>query len=148
MIGRSLNTGFHWSSTMAHYLTNLPAFLLWWGIGAGLLAIFGALYVAITPLNELKLIRAGNVSVSIIFSGALLGYVLPVASAIIHGVDIIDLALWGFIAMLVQCVVYLALRLLVPRLNEELIADNRAVALMGATICVVAGILNAAAMSY
>ena len=51
-------------------------------LALALLAIFAAIYVRVTPYNEIALIREGNMAASISLSGALIGFVLPLASAI------------------------------------------------------------------
>jgi len=56
------------------YLVTLPAFLIWFPTSTVLLALFGAIYLSITPWAELALIRAGNTAAAASFSGALLGY--------------------------------------------------------------------------
>ena len=52
-----------------------------------LTALFLAIYVRITPYREFALIRAGNVAAAASLSGALLGFVIPLASAM-RGVEI------------------------------------------------------------
>jgi putative membrane protein len=81
-------------------------------------------------------------------SGALLGFVLPVASALAHSVNLADFAVWGVVALVVQLIVYLALRLSFRPLHELIEQDRLSVAILCAAIGVGAGVLNAAAMTY
>lgn len=133
---------------MLRYLSTLPAFLAWWSTGLALLLSFAALYVLITPQRELRLIAGGNLAAAMCLCGALVGMALPVASAMAHGVDLVDLAVWGFVALFVQLAVLGLLRLAVRGLTAYIEADNRAVALLVATLCAVAGLIDAAAMSW
>jgi hypothetical protein len=64
------------------------AFLLAFVV-AGLFTIaFKYIYQWVTPYNEKALIRAGNVTAAIALAGALIGYALPLASALSHTVSL------------------------------------------------------------
>jgi len=131
---------------MAPYLTGLPAFAAWLGLSLLLLIVFLGLYVTATPPREIKLIREGNVSAAVCLSGAMLGFVLPLASAMVHGANLIDFLVWGLIAALVQMLAYVAIRLIFRRMPEDIIEDRLAIAVMTAGVSVSVGVLNAAAM--
>lgn len=132
---------------MAPYLTGLPAFAAWLGLSVALLLVFIGLYVTATPPREIKLIREGNVSAAVCLGGAMLGFVLPLASAMVHGANLIDFLVWGLIAALVQMLAYVAIRLIFRRMPEDIIEDRLAIAVMTASVSVSVGVLNAAAMS-
>ena len=84
------------------YLQGLPAFAGYFAVGLGFVALFLAIYLHLTPHRELHLIRQGNLAASPALSGALTGFCLPLASAMAHSVSLVDLALWGAIALLAQ----------------------------------------------
>lgn len=132
---------------MAPYLTGLPAFAAWLGLSLLLLLLFLGLYVTATPPREIRLIREGNVSAAVCLSGAMLGFVLPLASAMVHGANLIDFLVWGLIAAVVQMLAYVAIRLIFRRMPEDIIEDRLAIAVMTAGVSVSVGMLNAAAMS-
>ncbi len=131
---------------MSQYLTALQAFLLWFSVSIAFTGAFVALYMWITPQHELKLIREGNVSAAVCLSGTLLGYVLPLASAMVHGADLYDFMIWSFIAMLVQLAVYLVIRIAFRSLTVSIIEDRVSVAILVASISLATGVLNAAAI--
>ena len=133
---------------MFEYLATLPNFLVYLAVGIALLAAFMVAYAWLTPQRELPLIRAGNVSASIVFGGTLLGFALPLASAIAHSVNLVDLALWGAIACIVQGLASLALRLLIRDLRAHVEADRVSVAITMASLKLAVGLLNAAAIVY
>jgi len=60
-----------------------------------MLLIFGTVYLKITPVRELKLIKNGNLACALSFGGALVGFCLPLASSIAHSVSLPDFVLWG-----------------------------------------------------
>jgi len=133
---------------MLDYLTTLPAFLVYLGVASALLLGFTILYVMLTPQREMPLIRQGNVSASVVFGSTVLGFALPLASAVAHSVNLADLALWGAIACAVQAVASLILRLLIHDLRAHIEADRVAVAITMASLKLAFGLLNAAAIVY
>lgn len=132
---------------MHHYLAALDAFALWFGLAVALCAVFVFIYLWITPQHELALIHEGNVSAAVCLAGTILGYVLPLASAMVHGIDVYDFLCWGIVAMLVQLAVYLGLRLCFRSLTHDILEDRVSVAILAACLSLAAGILNAAALS-
>src|SRR5215468_10380140 len=109
---------------MLDYVSTLPNFLVFLGTSILLLIAFMAAYVLITPQHELPLIRHGNVSASVVFSGTLLGFALPLASAVAHSVNLVDLAIWGAIACAVQAAASLILGFVIRDLHAHIEADR------------------------
>lgn len=133
---------------MSDYLATLPAFLQSWLIGLGQALLFVLVYIAVTPHREIRLIRAGNLAAALCLCGALVGFVLPVASAIAHSVNRVDQAIWGGVALATQLIVYLLLRVLIRDLTAQIEADRPAIGVLAATVSVCAGLINAAAMTW
>lgn len=135
-------------STLWQSIAGLPNFLLYFALAVVMMAIFVAIYVRVTKYRELVLIRQGNIAAAISLSGALIGFVLPLASAIAHSVNPVDMAAWGAIALIVQLVVYAAVSRLVPHFREAIEAGRAAPATLLAALAVSVGILNAACLTY
>jgi putative membrane protein len=133
---------------MLEYLSTLPNFLVYLGISVAMLIAFVGAYVIVTPQHELPLIRHGNVSASVVFSGTLLGFALPLASAVAHSVNLVDLALWGAVAGIVQGIASMLARLVIRDLRAHIEADRVSVAITMASLKLALGILNAAAIVY
>jgi putative membrane protein len=57
------------------------------------------------------------------------------------------MVLWGLIALVVQVLVYLLIRLPMPRISERIKADEVAAGIWLGATSMVAGILNAASMT-
>src|SRR5256714_3839897 len=85
-------------------------FLIYLVVALALLAAFTWLYDKVTPYDELTLIRNGNTAAAIAYSGAIIGVALPLASAVAHSVNPIDMFIWGVFALLVQVLVYFVVR--------------------------------------
>ncbi|HMW56985.1 MAG TPA: DUF350 domain-containing protein [Accumulibacter sp.] len=131
-----------------HLLTALPAFLAYFAVAMGLLVLFLLVYLNVTPYHEVALIRAGNAAAAVSLAGALLGFAMPVANVIAHSDTLIDLASWGAIAGVIQILAYLAARLTLPQLNQDIPAGRIAPAIFLAAISFCIGLINAACMTY
>jgi putative membrane protein len=129
-------------------LAGLPSFLLYFATAIGLLLLFLAAYILITPYREIALIREGNLAAAASLSGAILGFVLPLASAIAHSVGLLDMAVWGLIALLIQLLAYGVSRLLLPDLARAIPAGQVATGVFLGALSLAVGILNAACMTY
>jgi len=133
---------------MFEYVATLPDFLAYLALSIVLLVAFVTAYVLVTPQHELPLIRQGNVSASIVFGGTLLGFALPLASAVAHSVSLVDLLLWGAIAGIVQGIASLLLRMVIRDLRVHIEGDRVSVAITMASLKLAMGLLNAAAIVY
>ncbi len=129
-------------------LAGLPSFLFYFATAIGLLLLFLAAYILITPYREIALIREGNAAAAASLSGAILGFVLPLASAITHSVGLLDMAAWGLIALVIQLLAYGVGRLLLPDLARAIPAGQVATGVLLGALSLAIGILNAACMTY
>lgn len=129
-------------------LSTLPAFAAYFGLGVLFLVVFCTVHIGLTPQREIVLIRHGNQAAAISLGGALIGFVLPLASAMAHSVNLIDLALWGLVALIVQWLAHQAIHLLIRNLATQIEEDNRAVAIFAAVVAIAVGLINAAAMTW
>lgn len=123
-------------------------FLIYLILSLALLTAFAWIYDKVTPYNELELIRGGNTAAAIAYAGAIVGLALPLASAVAHSVNPIDMIVWGVFALAVQVLVYFLVRRLVPQLNDQIPENHVAPAVLLAAISLAAGILNAACLTY
>lgn len=128
-------------------LAQLPDFLAFFGVGVVMVIVFVVIYSWTTQHNEIELIRKDSMAATVAFSGAIIGFALPLASAMIASVDIFELVIWGCVALIVQIVVYLLVRLPMPRISERITADKAAAGVWLGSASLVGGILNAAAMT-
>ena len=123
-------------------------FLIYLVVSLALLAAFAWLYDKVTPYDELTLIRNGNTAAAIAYAGALIGLALPLASAVAHSVNPVDMIIWGVFALAVQVLVYFLVRRLLPQLNDHIPDNQCAPAVLLAAMSVAAGIVNAACLTY
>jgi putative membrane protein len=128
-------------------LSGLVPFLSYFIPALVLVMCFGAVYSRLTPHNEFGLIKAGNSAAAIAFGGSLIGFVLPLCTAIVHSVSLLDFLIWGLIALIVQLLTFSVVRLFIPGLSKRISEDQAAAALFVALSSVAVGLVNAACMT-
>ena len=132
---------------MASSLSTFPAFLAYFVTASILTAIFVLLYTSLTPHREIALIRAGNIAAATALVGGLLGFVLPLATVIAHSATLVDVVVWGVIALVIQMGGFLTARALLPHLPRAIEDGSTADALFLAGLSVSLGLLSAACMA-
>lgn len=129
-------------------LNGLPPFLAYFAVAVALFVAFSFIYSWVTPHHEFELIRANNVSAALAFGGALIGFALPLSSAISHSLSILDCAIWGAVALVVQVLTFVVLRVLVRQLPERITKGEVAAGALSAAVAIAVGHINAACMTY
>jgi len=133
---------------IANSLSTLPAFLAYFIGALALTAAFLWVYMKVTPWDELRLIGAGNHAAAISLAGAVIGFVMPLASVIAHSAGWLDMIVWGLIALLVQVLVYVVARIVVPGLALGIETGKVPLATGLATGSLAVGLLNAACIPW
>jgi putative membrane protein len=105
-------------------------------------------YTRITAHNEFELIRRNIPGAAIALGLSLLGFTLPVVSAMTHASNVIDCVIWSIIALIVQVIVYYAVRIPVPNLSKRIEDGELAPAIWLGLASLAAGALNASSMIY
>ena len=118
---------------------------------AATLALLGvgiACYMAITPFNEAKLVREGNVAAGIVIAGTLIALALtPLAATLASSIVVLDIVVWGLIALIIQLATFIATTLMIKGFRGMIEAGNIAAALVLIGIQIAVVLLNAGAMS-
>lgn len=124
------------------------AFLIAFAMAGVFTVAFKLIYQWVTPYHEHTLIREGNTSASIALGGALIGYVLPLASALSHTVSLMEFAAWALLAGVIQILVFVTIsRMAFRNLVVRIEAGEIAAAIYLAAISICVGLLNAACMT-
>jgi putative membrane protein len=135
------------SSLLSYSLTGIVAHLVYFGIASVAVVVFVAIYVAVTPHHEFRLIRQGNTAAALSLGGAILGYTVPLAKAVSQSESIADMLLWSGVALVAQLVAYGITRLVLPQLSSNVDEGKTASGIFLAAISIAIGLLNAAAMT-
>lgn len=133
---------------MSPILSVLPSFLLDFTVAIALSVLYIAVYTFATAHNEFALIRRNVPAASVSLGFSLVGFAIPLSSAMIFSETFIDLALWGLVALVVQIVVYGLVRLAIPDLSARIARGEIAPALFLGAASVAAGLVNASAMRF
>jgi putative membrane protein len=132
------------SSAALESLAGLPYFIAYFGLSLVLLTACLAVYTAITPHAELQLIRQGNAAASAALAGVLIGFAVPLASAVAHSASLLDMLVWAAAVLVAQLLVYAAVRLAVPQIVGRMREGQVASGVFLGSVAAVVGILNAA----
>jgi putative membrane protein len=100
-------------------LAGLPAFLVYFCTAIVAVVAYLFVYTRVTPHDEFRLIRDNDPAAAIALGLSLLGFVLPVVSAIAHSANVVDCLVWSAIALVVQIAVYFIVKIPVPNLPHE-----------------------------
>jgi putative membrane protein len=126
---------------------NIVIFLLYFVTSVILLAVFLVAYTLATRIHEWRLVGSGNSAAAVALGGAMIGFALPLASAMIHGQSLIDGVITAAIALVVQLLCFAAMRLLRRDARAALIAGDLAEGIFLASTSITLGILSAACLS-
>ncbi|MGI6245565.1 MAG: DUF350 domain-containing protein [Pseudochelatococcus sp.] len=122
-------------------------FLIDFIIATFLVGLYLLIYTFATAHNEFALIRRNVVSAALSLGLSLIGFALPLSSAVVNTGTVVDLVVWGLIAIVVQILAYFFARVVIPDLTRR-IADGEigAATFLGA-VSLTAGIANSACMT-
>lgn len=126
----------------------LPDFFLFFSVAMALTGLYLFLYTVSTTHNEFELIRQNNVAAAISLGLSLIGFALPLSSAIVNAKTIIDLLVYGLVAIGIQILVYWLVRLLLNNLSQRIAGGEVASALFLGAASLAAGIVTAASMVF
>lgn len=129
-------------------LAGLGSFALYMCLSLVLLVIFKYAYSAVTPHNEWKLIREGNIAAGIAFGGAIIGFTIALAGAGSNSVNIADFLIWGVVALITQLIAFGLTRLSMSDIVQQIESGSIASAIILAAISVGVGLMNAACLTY
>jgi len=130
-------------------LLSLAGFFFWLAVLAGgFTLIFKAVYQLITPHNEGRLIREGNTAAAIALGGAVVGYVIPLASALSQTATLPEFVAWAALAGVIQIVTFVVVRrVAIPDVSKRIEDGDVAAALYLLMISLAVGVINAACMT-
>ncbi len=133
--------------SFAHLLSSLPTVAAHFLIAIATWAVVALLLIRLTPADEIKLIRAGNLAAAIWTGGMLIALALPIAAAMRYSHGMAEVAAWSLFAALVQVVTYVAAAALAGKTRERLEQGDLASATMVAATQIAVALITAAALS-
>ena len=133
---------------LKYSIAGLPFFAMYLVAALVLLTLFLIVYARITPYSEFALIREGNTAAAASISGAMLGFVVPLANSVVQSANVADMVMWGFIAMVVQLLVYWIVTRIIPDLPKGIEQGKVSQGIFLGALSLATGILNAACITY
>ena len=127
-------------------ITGLPFLISHLFITLCLLFIGITSYIFLTPLKELKLIKDGNLSASISFSGALLGIGIPLASSLSVSNSILEIIIWGLTAIVLQLLCFKVTDTFLKDLSKRIEDNQLATSILLFSIKISVSLINSAAI--
>lgn len=127
--------------------TGLPLLILHLAVSLALLAAGVACYMAITPFHERQLIEQGNAAAGTVLAGTIVALAIPLAATLATSAAVLDIVLWGIVALILQLNAFMIATRLVPGLRAQIEGRNMAAALTLAGVQLAVALLNAAAMA-
>ena len=121
---------------ISHFVTSVIVFLI--GV---------IIYLFITPMKEIALIRKKNIAAAISFSGALIGLALPLASSLSASGSIYEIIVWGLVAIVIQLFCFKAVDILINDLPKRIENGELASSILLFSIKISVALLNSAAIS-
>ena len=129
-------------------LVNGLPFLISHFVTSGFVLLIGVIiYLFITPMKEIALIRQKNTAAAISFSGALIGLSLPLASSLSVSVSIYEIIVWGLLAIIIQLFCFKAVDILINDLPKRIENGEISASILLFSIKISVALLNSAAIS-
>lgn len=136
---------------MIHCLTSIDGlanFGLFMAAAIAFLVVFTFVYTKFTPYDEMELIKDGNNAAASALGGAMIGFALPLFSVMSSTADILDLLIWGAIALVIQLVVFVVVRKFMPTIVDNIIGGQTSSGVFLGACAIVLGIITAGAVSF
>ena len=122
-------------------------YLLHLATAVALVMAYFVIYTRMTPYDEVHLIRSGNRAAALSLGGTLVGFALPICSALLHTPNYSQFLGWAAGAMLVQLLVFQVATRLLKMSKDQIEADNAAFGGLLGAISLSIGLVNAGAIS-
>ena len=129
------------------FLSGFPTLILHFSITIALLAIGVTIYIFLTPIKEIALIRQDNLAAAVSFGGATIALAIPLASAMASSVNAADILIFGAVALVLQLVCDKAAGLLLKDVYGRIAKGEMATAILLISIKLGVSAINAAALS-
>ncbi|MCR9269079.1 MAG: DUF350 domain-containing protein [Henriciella sp.] len=118
------------TATLESFRQGFPDFLLMTGTAGVLLLVASTIYILLTPWKELALVRGGNGAAGLALAGAITGLAIPIASCLASSLTLVDLLLWGSVALLLQLLTYRIIDMILRDIPSRIQNDEAGAAIV------------------
>ncbi|AWK88777.1 DUF350 domain-containing protein [Azospirillum thermophilum] len=127
--------------------TGLPVLLLHFVVTVLLFLAGVGVYVVVTPMRERQLLADGNRAAGILLGGTVVALAIPLAATLATSLSVLDIVIWGIVALILQIVTFGIALLLFRDLRPMIESGNVAAATTLAALQLGIALLNAGAMA-
>jgi putative membrane protein len=129
------------------FVTGFPVALLHAGVTIALLIAGAALYILLTPHREIALIRERNAAAALSLGAVLVGLAIPLSVSLGSSTSLIEVALWGVAAIMVQLLIFRLIDFLLRGLPQRIQDGEISAAILLAGAKIGSALILAAAFS-
>lgn len=116
-------------------------------VAAAILLILSCIiYVLLTPMKEMQLLRDGNASAGLGLAGVIIGLAIPISSALATSLSLFDLLIWGVVALLIQLLAFRVVDLLLKDLPKRIENDEAGAAIVLIAVKIASAMIVGAAL--
>ena len=128
-------------------LSGFPVLMAHSALTFAMLAVATAIYVWITPMDELGLIRAGNSAASLSLGGAIVGLAVPLAFCMASSVSVLDIVFWGVPTLVLQLIAFRIVDFFLKDMPHRIEQGDMAAAILLVSVKFATAAVNAAAVT-
>jgi putative membrane protein len=134
------------AAVLGSVATGLPYLVIQLVATLLLLAIGVAIYSAVTPFSERRLIGEGNAAAGTVLGGATVALAIPLATILATTGSLLAIVIWGVVALVLQLLTFALVSLLLRNLRAQIEAGHVGPAVVLAASHIAVALINAAAM--
>ena len=108
----------------------LPVLVAQFAATLALLGIGVACYMMLTPFDERRMVREGNVAAGIVLTGTIIAISIPLAATLAASAYLLDIVLWGLVALAIQLATFVVAITVIRGLRAMIEGGNIAAALV------------------
>ena len=105
------------------------------------------IYIKITPYDEIKLIRGGNLAAAVSLSGAIIGLAVPLAFSMASSISVWEVLIWGPVTLVLQLIAFRFTDLILKDLSKRIVDAEMGAAILLVSIKLAVAAINAAAVT-
>ena len=135
------------SAVIQSFLAGFPVLVLHVSVTFAMLATAVFIYIKITPYDEIKLIRDGNMAVAVSLSGAIVGLAVPLAFSMASSISVWEVLIWGPVTLLLQLIAFRVADIVLKDLPKRIMDGEMGPAILLVSIKLGAAAINAAAVT-
>jgi putative membrane protein len=125
-------------------LSGLPEMFLHAGIAVGFLVFGVFLFIWLTPYDDMKLLKDGNVASAISLFGIIVGLAIPLSFCLAQTSTVLDLIVWGSFTVAIQLFAFKVSTWLLSELPERIERGEISAALVLLGVKLAAALINSA----